>query len=320
MPDIFDITARSDFESARRKSFWRAITSWITGSSNDLLPYAEVRKNIPMSGQRDIGLRQVPLDQIVGSVGRYLDFDRTFLPRHTFTSSRWMDIDRAHLQDIFLPPVELYKIGDAYFVKDGNHRVSVARERGQVDIDAYVIEIDVPIQIGPDANIDDIIRKKEQADFLIQSGLNDIQNGSQVELTLPGGYDKLLEHIHVHRWFMGIERKQPVRWRDAVKSWFDEVYLPLVKVIHESKILRKFPGRNETDLYLWIIEHLWYLREEYSDVSLEEAVEHFANRYAEDPLSRLFQVIRNAARSLVGGEDESESTNYDIPPNIFHLP
>lgn len=317
MSDLLETQARSDFESARRKNFWRSIASWITHSSNELLPYSEVRKHIPMGGQRDIGLRQIPLDQIVGSVGRYRDFDRAFLPKHAYTSGRWINVDRAHLQDIILPPIEVYKIGDAYFVRDGNHRVSVARERGQIDIDAYVIELDVPVPIGPDTNVDDLIRKKEQARFVLDTGLKDLRPASQVELTLPGGYAKLLEHIHVHRWFMGLERKRPVSWEDAAISWYDEVYLPLIKVIRESNILRKFPDRTEADLYLWVIEHLWFLREQYDEVSLEEAVDHFAEVFAETPLERLFKVIRNAARSLVAGDEEESSTNYEVPPDLF---
>ncbi|MCC6147341.1 MAG: hypothetical protein IT308_07200 [Anaerolineaceae bacterium] len=320
MSDSLNARAHSDFESARRKSFWRAIAAWLTGASNALLPYSEVRKQLPLGGQRDIGLRTVPLDHIIGSVGRYRDFDRAFLPKHTYTIKRWVNIDRAHLQDIILPPIELYKIGEAYFVKDGNHRVSVARERGQIDIDAYVIELDVPVEIGPDTNIDDLIRKKEEAHFVLKTGIKELRPDSRIELTLPGGYDKLLEHIHVHHWFMGIEHQASVPWQKAVKSWYDEVYLPLLKVIYDSNILHKFPGRTEADLYLWIIEHLFYLREQYADITLEEAVEHFVENYTEDPFKRLFQIIRNAAHAIIASEEEDLPTNYDIPPNVFHQP
>lgn len=320
MSNLIDTQARSDFESARRKSFWRSVASWFTRTNNELLPYSEVRKQIPLGGQRDIGLRQIPLDQIVGSVGRYRDFDRAFLPKHANTSGRWINIDRAHLQDIILPPIEVYKIGDAYFVKDGNHRVSVARERGQVDIDAYVIELDSPVPIGPDTDVNDLIRKREQARFTLETGLKDLRPNSKIELSLPGGYNKLLEHIHVHRWFMGLENKHPVSWEEAAINWHDEVYFPLVKVIRESNILRKFPGRTEADLYLWVIEHLWYLREQSDDVSLEEAVENFAENFAEDPLARLFKVIRNTARSIITGEGENPPTNYDHLPYHINLP
>src|SRR5512146_2399681 len=141
--------ARLDFDRAHYKSFWSAVGNYITQRSNYLLPFDEVRKALPLKGQHYAGLQEIPIDLIVGSVSRYQDFDRAFLPRRTHTRDRWMSIDEAHLQDITLPPVEVYQIGSAYFVKDGNHRVSVAREKGQAFIDAFVIQVDVPVPIGP---------------------------------------------------------------------------------------------------------------------------------------------------------------------------
>lgn len=289
----FQSMAKTDFEVAYQKGFWRAVLSWFTQTDNRLLPFDEVRRHIPMEGQHYLGLREVPTDQIVGSVGRYQDFDRAFLPRQTTTRSRWMSIDRAQIADIPLPPIEVYKIGDAYFVKDGNHRVSVARERGQVFIDANVIEIDVPVPIDNTTNIDDLIRKHEQADFVTQTRINDLRPNAKIELTLPGQYEKLLEHISVHRWFRGERLKRPISKEEAVQSWYDDVYLPLVRVIREKNVLKDFPGRSESDLYLWIIEHLWYLRAELKkEVSLEQAASHFVNMYS----NRSFRWVKHSFR------------------------
>src|SRR5512136_1482373 len=119
--------ARADFEGALRKGFWRSVWSWITQSDNRLLPFDEIRKQLPLRGQHDIGMQQILLDKVVGSVGRYQDFDKAFLPRYRFLRSRWVSIDSAQMQDIILPPIDVYKIGEVYFVRDGNHRVSVAR-------------------------------------------------------------------------------------------------------------------------------------------------------------------------------------------------
>jgi hypothetical protein len=278
-------TAKSDFESAIRTSFWRSLISWFTKSRNELLPFDEVRKLVPMQGMHEIGLREIPLDQIVGSVGRYHDFDRAFLPRRTETRSRWISIDTARLQDVALPAIEVYKIGSFYFVKDGNHRVSVARRRGQAFIDANVIEVDVGVPINTEADIDDLIRLQEKTEFYLRTHLLDLCPEADIELTLPGGYPKLLEHINVHRWFMGEKRKSPVKFADAVAHWYDKVYLPLVKIILQEKTLDKFPGRTEADLYLWIIEHLWYLREECPecDTSLEQATIDFTMRFSSNP-------------------------------------
>ncbi len=278
-------TAKADFESALRTGFWRSLFNWFIQRRNELVPFDEVRNHLPMQGMHDIGVKEIPLDQIVGSVGRYHDFDRVFLPRRTETRGRWMSVDVAHLTDVALPPIEVYKIGAFYFVKDGNHRVSVARRKGAAYIDANVIEIDVGVPVNSEADIDDLIRLQEKADFYTQTQLAYLRPDADIELTLPGGYPKLLEHINAHRWFMGEKRDRPVAYEDAVAHWYDRVYLPLVKIIEEGKILNKFPGRTEADLYLWIIEHLWYLREECPEcnTSYEQAVADFTRRFSTRP-------------------------------------
>ncbi len=291
--------AKMDFELALRAGFWRSIISWLTQSPNTLLPYDEIRKSLPLSNQHYIGVRQVPVSHIIGSVGRYNDFDRAFLPRRTDTQGRWMSIDRAHLTDVVLPPIEVYKIGDTYYVKDGNHRVSVARKKGQIYIDADVIEVDVPVPVDPNVDVNELIRRLEQADFLERTNLNVLQPELNVNLTVPGGYERIIEHISVHRYFLGMQYQRDVTWEEAVTGWVDQVYLPLVRVIREYNILKEFPNRTEADLYLWIIEHLWYLREEFkSDVSLETAATHFAEEYSQRPLHQLVQMVRRTVRFL----------------------
>lgn len=297
---MFDHFAREDFERARRKAFWNKILALLLGKQNELLPFDEIQRRLPMKGQRYLGLQQVPLDKIVGSMSRYRDFDRAFLPTQEKTRDRWINIDKAHYQDVALPPVELYKIGDIYFVKDGNHRISVARERGQMYIDAFVTEIDVPVPLTPDMDVQEVVRKAEYAAFLEQTHLDTVCPDANFELTLPGQYDKLLEHIEGHRWFLAQERGEDVSFEEAVKSWCENVYRPVVKIIEEQNILDAFPGRTPTDLYLWIIEHHWYLREAYGDVPLEEAARHFAEDYAERPIKRMTSIIRRATRELTG--------------------
>jgi hypothetical protein len=296
---FFDTTAKSDFESALRKGYWRSVISWFTKNENDLVPFDMIRRNLPVGGQHDIGNQQVELDKIVGSIGRYQDFDRAFLPRHTNTRNRWESIDKAHLQDINLPPVELYKVGSVYFVKDGNHRVSVARERGQAYIDASVTEIDVPFSIDKDTDLIEMIRRAELHRFEEKTKLSNLQPGANIHFTLPGGYDKLLEHIDVHRWYLGERLKREVAYAEAVANWYDEVYMPLIRVIREYNILANFPGRTEADLYLWIIEHLYYLREEYhAEVSLEEAANHFSGEFSKRPFAWFINFIRRVAHMI----------------------
>lgn len=287
-PYASEQTTRLDFDRAHLKSFWREISSWITRSSNDLLPFDEVRRVITLRGQHDLGIREIPLDHIVGSVNRSNDFDRAFLPRVTNTRERWMSIDKARLSSIDLPAIEVIKIGDVYFVKDGNHRVSVARENGQAFIDAYVTEIIVPVEITPESNIEDIILQEERRRFLDKTNIEKVIPNCDIRLTMVGKYPELIEHISVHRWYMGEKFFQPISEEEAVRSWYYKVYSPIVNVIRTRKILDDFAGHTEADLYLWIITHQYFLTEhKHGYVTFEQAAIHYVNKYSQRPIRRL---------------------------------
>ena len=154
---IFNQLAFQDFEYAKRKAFWRDLFSWLTRKSNNLLSFDQIRQGLPFTGQHYRGLQAIALHKIVGSKGRSHDFDRAFFPRQTRTRDRWVSIDQAYYEQAPLPPVEFDKIGEMYFVTDGNHRVSVARARGLDFIDAYVTELDVSVPIE--------LAKKSQSNF-----------------------------------------------------------------------------------------------------------------------------------------------------------
>lgn len=300
--------AEMDFERARRKAFWRRVLAWLKGESNDLLPFDEVREKLPIKGQYYAGLKQVPTDQIVGSFGRYRDFDRAFLPTQSRTRGRWQSIDKAHYEDVILPPVDLYKMGDIYFVRDGNHRVSVARERGQEYVDAFVTEIVVPFYLSPDEKMGDISLKKERAIFLEQTGLDKLRPENTIHTQLGGQYSQLFEHIAVHRWYLGEQRQREAAYPEAVISWYDTVYQPLVNALREHGILDLFPELTETDLYLWVIKYQYYLSQIIKDEAADqlpetEGVEESAKQEAarqvmEDypmrQLSKLVLVLRKS--------------------------
>ena len=150
--------SREAWSEARRKAFLERVysTLGLNRRPQTLLSFEEVQERLRLTQSAYRGLQQVPLDQIVGSVGRYNDFTRTFLPLIEGDSWRWRRV--AELQsEMGLPPIELYKVGDAYFVKDGNHRVSVARQFGAKTIEAYVWEYETPVGGLPaHADIDDL--------------------------------------------------------------------------------------------------------------------------------------------------------------------
>lgn len=298
---MFKSLAYQDFDRVYRRAFWRKIRAWLTGTSNELLPYYEVREQLPFSGQRDLGMQTIPVDKIVGSVGRYQDFDRIFLPTQRHTSQRWVSIRTAHYEEKPLPPIEAYKIGDVYFVRDGNHRVSVARERDQSFIDAYITEIDVPIQLTPETELDDLVRQKEYAQFMAQTGLAKLRPDVNLELTLSGEYGRILNHIQTHRYYLGLEEKRDVLWSEAVASWYDNVYLPLVAAILEHDLDRAFPKNTVTDLYWWVSEYQWLLRESYAGEDLgtglpmpAAAVSQLAEMYTHKAVRQILRKLKQA--------------------------
>ncbi|HEX5689537.1 MAG TPA: hypothetical protein VFX76_06025, partial [Roseiflexaceae bacterium] len=146
-----------NFQEARRRALLSGLRDLLRGQSSSMLSFEEVRARLNVRGQRYLGLRPVPIDHIIGSEGRYSDFDRQFLPLSDQLKQRWSRVDQARQQAVDLPPVDLYKIGDIYFVRDGNHRVSVARQQGVAFIDASVIELVVDIPLGPDLSVRDLL-------------------------------------------------------------------------------------------------------------------------------------------------------------------
>jgi hypothetical protein len=255
----------------------------LSGHRTDLLPWEEVRDKLKLRGLIRRGIQTVPIEKIRGSVGRYKDFDDAFLPTNDGVSNRWRKINRAFYEDIHLPPISLYKVGDAYFVLDGNHRVSVAREHGIKFIDAEVQEATTPVPVTAD-DIDDesLTLLGEYADFLERTRLHLLRPDQNIRFSIGGGYAHLLEHIAVHRYFMGLERRREVSEDEAVADWYDNLYMPIVEAIRKTGALADFPGRTEADLYLWIMDHRHFLKEQYGrDVSPEQATADYARQYAQ---------------------------------------
>ena len=297
MRGVSEFLAQVDYEDARRSAFWNELLAFLGRRSNRLLSWNEVRDKLGVRGLIYRGVQDVPVSRIIGSVGRYQDFDRAFMPMQNETANRWRSIARANYDDVSLPPVKLYKVGEAYFVFYGNHRVSVAREQGAVFIDAEVIEAETRVPVTADLDADDLEIKGEYARFLERTRLDELRPDQDIEFTIGGGYERLLEHIAVHRYFMGLERQEFVSEDEAVPDWYDTLYLPLVHIIRQKGILADFPGRTEADLYLWIMDHRHYLHEQHGPgVSTELAAEHFAEHYATRLLKRAWHAIRGCIR------------------------
>ena len=262
MSDEFNSMARADFNRARFKSFINQVFSVLSGKRNNLLSYDEVKEKLRIGGPIYRGVKTVRVDQIIGSLNRYHEFDSAFLPKEDQLAARWQKVDRAFYEDIHLPPVVLYKVGEIYFVVDGHHRVSVAREQGQIFIEAEVRECATRINITPDIRPEDLEMLGSKVDFLERSALDRARPDADITLTIPDGYDRMLEHIAVHKYFMGLDFKRDISEQEAVEHWYDTVYMPIVNVVRESGILEEFPDKTEGDLYLWTLDHQHYLSRE----------------------------------------------------------
>jgi hypothetical protein len=295
----FGKMASEDFEQAYKKGFMRAILNKVTQKRTGLISFDELRTKLDIQNQRDIGMQEIQIEKIIGSLNRYQDFDDSFLPRQTHTRNRWENIDRVYLQGEYLPPVEVYKIGEFFFVIDGNHRVSVARERGQIFIDAHVIELEIPFLLQGEFNWYEILLNQDRADFYKKTALKELRPNADICLSLVGQYTKLLNHIEVHRYYTSEYLKREISYPEAVCSWYDYIYFPMVEIIRSHNILKDFPKRTEADLYLWIMEHLAYLKNAYQrDISFEEAAEHFRRKALTIQLNSFFSKIRTRLQGL----------------------
>lgn len=273
MSDSISEQARADFQQARFRAFMNRIWATLSGQPSTLLSYDEIKEKLHIGGPIYRGVKTVRVDQIAGSLNRYHEFDRVFLPASDKLEERWTSVNRAFYQEISLPPVVLYKVGEVYFVVDGHHRVSVARRQGQIYIEAEVRECATRVNITPNIRPEDLEILENKVNFLERTSIDELIPESNIKLTIPDGFDRMLEHIAVHRYFMGLDWKRDISEEEAIRHWYDTVYMPIVRVIRETNILSDFPNKTEGDLYLWVLDHQRYLAEEQGETLLppEEA-------------------------------------------------
>jgi nucleotide-binding universal stress UspA family protein len=292
--------AVQDFRSARQKATLREVITRFTGDNNELLSFNEVSQKLrAQMGPKKV-LKEIPIDDIVGSVNRYQDFSRDFLPGKNINPQRWANIELANYGSHGLPPIEVYQIDQAYFVSDGNHRVSVAKQLGVTQIQAYVTEVHTRVTLTPDIRPEDLILKSEYADFLEHTNLDKIRPESDLTVTVPGQYEVIEEHIAVHRYFMGIEQQHEIALPEAIADWYDTVYLPVVNIIRERGLLIDFPDRTEADLYLWIADHRAALEEELkSEVEIANAADDLAGQFSQRPYRVIARIGSKFIKALV---------------------
>jgi hypothetical protein len=232
--------------------------------------------------------KEIPLDSIVGTVSRYHDFNRQFNPMQDSDEDRWARVKEL-METKGLDPIEVYQVDDIFFVLDGNHRVSVSRHLGSESIEAYVKEFRTNVDLDPDDDIEDVVLKAEWKELMADTQLYWVRPEVEIEVTVPGRYEEIQEHIAVHRYYLGQERGEKVPIEEASASWVDNVYLPAVEAIREQDLLEGFPGRTETDLYLWLKKHQHELEHQWNRaVPDTDAAADLTHRFGEGFLRRLW--------------------------------
>ncbi|HEY8761729.1 MAG TPA: ParB/RepB/Spo0J family partition protein [Candidatus Dormibacteraeota bacterium] len=249
------LRAREDFDAARFRAFRRAVLATLTRRGRGLASMDAALEAAGALGRSFAGEQEIPLDRVVGSAGppgKAGDFDPAFLPVSRRLRDRWTRIYRAMVEGEELPPIDVYKVGDSYYVIDGHHRVSVARSLGRDRINARVIEVRTTAPLGPEIESATLLRAAEYRQFLETTRLHELRPQARLEVSRLGRYDEILKHILGHRYFLGLESGREVSLPEAATSWYDNVYGPVAEVIRRHDVLDRFPGWTEADLYVEI--------------------------------------------------------------------
>jgi hypothetical protein len=227
-------------------------------------------------------MQVVDIDKIIGSEGRYRDFNSAFLPKTEHTRSRWESVDKAHIQDVILPPIKLYKVGNFYFVRDGNHRVSVARIQGVAAIDAEVTELKTQYKLDGQQTREELAARLigyERERFIDQTHLDEVIPMEHLEFSDPGRFDEIVQHIEGHKYYINQGIADEISFSDAALSWYYNVFSPIIQQITADGAMTRFPGRTKADLYLWIVKHWDELKRQYGErISLKDAARDYSSR------------------------------------------
>lgn len=194
------------------------------------------------------GIHQVPLDRIVGSVGRYNDFDATFRLKQHLPKERLQKMKQLIREGRSLPPVLLYQIKEEYYALDGNHRIAAAKELQQDTIRAKIVEF------IPSKNTLENLRYRQQMAFEEKTGLK-----QSIKLTEVGQYEHLLNQIRQHHLFLNTQSDIEVSMPDAAADWYATIYRPLKIIIERGHLIENFPDRSIDDLYAYISYSQWEL-------------------------------------------------------------
>ena len=249
--------AQDDFLRVRRRQVMSRLARRVGREPGDvdvILPYDEVVAALGYLEESYVGLKTVPLDSILGTVDRAKGFDRQFRPTTARVRARWERIANAVRRGEPMPPISLFQIGQVYFVRDGHHRVSVARALGRTDIDAYVVEVRTRVGADRTLHVDDLPKKSHERVFHERVPLPSRARG-RISVTDAWDYGVLAGAVEAWAFRLMQDRAEFLDRGAAARLWFDEEYEPVVEMLREADLIRR---GTETESYMRVA-HLRYL-------------------------------------------------------------
>jgi uncharacterized ParB-like nuclease family protein len=277
------IRAIQDFDAARARAFRRSLTTILTGRAQRLRSIEPMMRAAGLEGRAFGGVQEIPVDKIAGSVApdvKTSDFDPAFLPINRRMRERWTRIYLAMVEGDELPPIDVYKVDDHYYVIDGHHRVSVARNLGRPMINARVINVKTRAPLETTDDPDALLRAAEYAAFLDITQLHRTRPQARLECSRLGRYDEIMQHIIGHRFFLSTEQHRDVPLQEAAASWYDHVYHPIAEAIRKHKVLEQLPGWTEADVYVEVTRRWLTLSKEGAPAGPDPAIQALLAEHA----------------------------------------
>ncbi len=241
--------AQNDFLRARRRQAASRVAQRLRRTPDDIgliLPFEEVVAALGRTGERYRGLETIPLTSVVGTVDRTTDFDRQFRPTTSRVRSRWESIAEAERRGAAMPPISVYRVGGLHFVRDGHHRVSVARALGRSAVDAQVTEVLTRLPPDEAMTMADLPVKSHERVFLERVPLS-LEQAERISLSDPWDYAVLAEGVEAWGFRLIADRRTLMDRRAVAGTWFTDEYAPVVDLLREADLL----GRGtEAEAYL----------------------------------------------------------------------
>jgi len=245
--------AQDDFSRARRSQLLAELGRRLRREPDDvalILPFHEVVDALGMVGEVELGLRTIRLDSVVGTVDRTRDFDRGFRPTTTRVRGRWQRIAAAQRRGEAFPPISVYRVGDLHFVRDGHHRVSVAKSLGRADIDAYVTQVRTRVDTGHELRLADLPLKGHERLFRERVPLS-AEQLARVGPSDPWDLGRLAEGIEAWGFRVMQERREYMGRDEIARLWFEEDFLPVVEMLREGEFIRS--SETDADAYMRVV-------------------------------------------------------------------